>query len=66
MSHYEPKLIVIIECFHFHRCNQASGESVAEYVAELHQLTTHCQFGEYLDEALRDRLMCSGMHNTAT
>ena len=34
-SHYEPKPIVITECFHFHRRNQSSGESVAEYVAEL-------------------------------
>ena len=37
---------------------------MAEYVAELRRLATHCQFGEYLDEALRDRLVC-GMRNTA-
>ena len=64
-SHYEPKPIVITERFHFHRRNQSSGESVAEYVAELRRLATHCQFGEYLDEALRDRLVC-GMRNAAT
>ena len=63
--HYEPKPIVITKHFHFHRRNQASGESVAEYVVELRRLATHCQFGEYLDEALRDRLVC-GMRNTAT
>ena len=63
--HYEPKPIVITERFHFHRRNQGSGESVAEYMAELCRLATHCQFGEYLDEALRDTLVC-GMRNTAT
>ena len=31
---------------------------MAEYVAELRRLATHCQFGNYLDEALRDRLVC--------
>ena len=56
---------MITEHFHFHRCNQGSGESVTEYVVELRRLATHCQFGEYLDEALRDRLVC-GMRNTAT
>ena len=62
-SHYEPKPIVITERFHFHRWEQVSGESVAEYVAELRRLVTHCQFGNYLDEALRDRLVC-GIRNT--
>ena len=45
--HYEPKPIVITECFYFHRRNQASGESVAEYVAELCQLATYGQFGVF-------------------
>ena len=31
-------------------------------MAELRRLTTHCQFGAYLDEALRDRLVC-GLRN---
>ena len=62
-NHYEPKPIVITERFHFHRRNQASGESVAEYVAELRRLATHCQFGNYFDEALRDRLVC-GIRNS--
>jgi len=34
-THFEPKPIVITETFHFRRCNQTSGDSVAEYVAEL-------------------------------
>ena len=31
---------------------------MAEYVAELRRLVTHCQFGNYLDEALQGRLVC--------
>ena len=31
--HYEPKPLVIAERFHFHRRNQAAGETIAQYVA---------------------------------
>ena len=34
-THFEPKPVVIVECFQFHRRNQEAGESVAEYEAEL-------------------------------
>jgi len=56
--HYEPKKVVVAERFHFHRRSQAVGENIAEYVAELRRLSMHCQFGAYLEEALRDRLVC--------
>ena len=36
---------------------------MAEYVAELRRLATHCQFDNYLDEALRDRLVCGICQN---
>ena len=53
-SHFDPKPLMIAERFHFHRRNQASGESISEYVAELRRLATHCEFGDYLQQALRD------------
>ena len=31
---------------------RAIGKSVADYEAELRRLATHCDFGEYLDQAL--------------
>ena len=55
---YEPKPLPIAERFHFHRRNQKEGESIAEYMAELQRLSTHCEFKAYLNEALRDRLVC--------
>ena len=56
--HFEPKPVVIAERFHIHRRNQGADENVAKYVAELRKLATHCRFGGYLEEALRDRLVC--------
>ena len=43
-SHFEPVPIVIAEWYRFHRRDQAEGESIAKYVAELRRLTTHCKF----------------------
>ena len=57
-AHFEPKPLIIAQRFHFHRRDQAPGESVAEYLAELRRLASKCNFGAYLDEALRDRLVC--------
>ena len=57
-AHVEPKPFVIAERFYFHHQNQNSGESVAMYVAELRHLASHCAFGAYLEEVLRDHLDC--------
>ena len=64
-KHYQPKRLVIAERFYFHRRCQAAGETVADFVAELRRLTTHCEFGTHLDEALRDRFVC-GLRSEAT
>ena len=57
-GHFEPKPLVIAERFAFHRRNQQPGETVMEYLAELRRLATHCEFNNYLNEALRNRLVC--------
>ena len=33
------------------------GESVTTYVAELHSLAKHCNFGQTLEVMLRDRIV---------
>ena len=63
-SHYEPKPIVVAERYYFHSRSQGPMESIAEFLAELRRLATHCQFGAQLNEALRDRLVC-GLRNPA-
>ena len=57
-EHYNPTPLVIAERFSFHSRAQSSTESVAEYIAELRRLATHCQFKTFLQEALRDRFVC--------
>ena len=64
-KHFEPKKVIIAERFSFHRRNQAPDENIADYVAELHKLTINCDFGDYLEEALRDRFVC-GLHSEPT
>ena len=56
--HFQPKKVIIAKHFNFHQRNQAPDESIGEYVAELHKLTTNCDFGDYLERALRDRFIC--------
>ena len=53
-AYFSPKPVVIVEHYHFQKCNQHKGESIAQYVAVL-KLAKFCQFGSYLQDALMDR-----------
>ena len=57
-AHYNLKPSVIIKCFEFNTRVQKEGESVAEFVAALRKITEHCEFGTFLDDLLRDCLVC--------
>ncbi|XP_030586939.1 uncharacterized protein K02A2.6-like [Archocentrus centrarchus] len=61
-KHFQPKPLVIAERFRFHKRHQLKTESTSEYIADLRRLSEHCQFGEGLSDALRDRFVC-GLHN---
>ena len=54
---YQTKKVVIAERFHFYRRNQSETDNIAEYLAELRHLATHCEFGEGLTNAVRYRLV---------
>ena len=56
-QHYKSKSLIIAKQFHFHCRNQVAHETIAEYIAELRKLATPRKFGEYLDQALCDRLV---------
>ena len=56
-EHYEPQPLVIAERFHFYKRAQSTGESLADYLAELRRLARMCDFGAFLNEALRDRFV---------
>ncbi len=61
-SHFEPRIAVIAERFCFYQRLQREGETVANYMTELRRLSKHCDFGDYLDTALMDQLVCGLYH----
>ena len=63
-KHLHPEPNIIVERYRFNCRNRKEGESVAEYVAHLRQLSQHCKFDAVLDDMLRDRICC-GINNAA-
>jgi len=57
-AHFQPKPLVVAERFKFYRREQGPTESVLEYDAALRHLAITCDFGTFLDQALRDRFVC--------
>ena len=57
-EHLQPAPNVIAQRFRFYKRDRKTGESVNDYIAELRRLSEHCEFGEKLDEYLRDRFVC--------
>ena len=51
-THLDPKPLVIAQRFKFHQRNQKSGESIAQFVAELRKCAEHCDFQNKLDETI--------------
>ena len=58
----EPAPIVIAERHKFWTASQGESESVSEFIVRLKKLALTCSFGEFLSQALRDRLVC-GLHS---
>ncbi|XP_048580358.1 uncharacterized protein K02A2.6-like [Nematostella vectensis] len=57
-GHLSPPPLEIGERYKFHQRNQVLGEDINAFVASLKQMTEHCNFGEFLPQALRDRFGC--------
>ncbi|XP_049524972.1 uncharacterized protein LOC125946302 [Dermacentor silvarum] len=64
-GHYSPKPLVIAEIFRFNRRSEQENEPVAMFALELKRLAASCEFGQFLDDALRDRFV-AGLRNEAT
>jgi hypothetical protein len=56
--HYSPTPSEVMQRFRFNSRSQKTGESVSTYIAELHRLVEHCQFGATLEKMIRDCLVC--------
>lgn len=57
-THFNPKPSAIIKRFEFNTRKQRPGETVAEYVAALRKIAEYCEYGDSLNDMLRDRLVC--------
>lgn len=57
-DHFKPKRNEVAESFKFNTTNQKQGETLAEYIVVLKSMAQLCNFGDFLDRALRDRFIC--------
>ena len=57
-DHYHPQLSIIMERFQFISRTRQHREAVGTFVAELMCLSQRCEFGNVLDDMLRDRIVC--------
>lgn len=57
-DHFVPNVNTTYERFIFNKASQKEGESISEYSVRLKKLASTCNFGDFLDEALRDRFLC--------
>ena len=56
--HFEPRPSETVARFRFFTCCRVAGQSVQEYIARLRKLSEHCNFGSFLSNMIRDRLIC--------
>lgn len=56
-NHFNPKPNVILENYRFNLCRQKENEKCAEYLVTLRRLAANCDFGEYLNTALRNQFV---------
>ena len=61
-EHTTEETVEIAERCKFFKHQQQPGETVVEYMSGLKQLTSTCNFADYLATALRDQFVC-GMHD---
>ena len=64
VQHYKPTPLIIAEHFAFHKQDQLPEEKVNDFLIKLRRLARSCDFGDFLEQALRDRLVC-GLANTS-
>ena len=61
-DHLKPKPLVIAERYKFNDRKQHEGEDLSGFIAAIRKMSVTCDFGDFLEEALRDRLI-HGMQN---
>ena len=64
VQHYKPTPLIIAERFAFHKRDQLPEEKVNDFLMVLRKLAQSCDFGDFLEQALRDRFVC-GLANVS-
>lgn len=66
-DHFNPKKSKVLQRFKFNKCSQLVSQSISDYILDLRVLAKSCDFGTFLDEALRDRFIagikCASIQN---
>ena len=57
-DHHQPPPSESVQRYTFNTRSRKRGESIAMYIAELRRLAEHCNYGDSLNDMLRDRLVC--------
>ena len=61
-GHYIKAKVEIAETFKFHHIKQGDGEQIVKYVGRLRSQASECNYGDFLNRALRDQFVC-GLFN---
>ncbi|XP_031347960.1 uncharacterized protein K02A2.6-like isoform X3 [Photinus pyralis] len=57
-KHFSPTTSVFRERIEFYGARQEENETVNEWYARIHNLSTNCEFGNNLQDILRDKFVC--------
>ena len=57
-THFQPATSETVQRYLFNSRIRRPHETIAIYVAELKKISEHCNFGDTLEQMLRDRLVC--------
>ncbi|XP_041651122.1 uncharacterized protein K02A2.6-like [Cheilinus undulatus] len=57
-NHFDPKPSEIVQRYKFDSRSRMPNETVMDYVAELRRLAQDCNYGDTLQQMLRDRIVC--------
>ncbi|UYV85151.1 K02A2.6-like [Cordylochernes scorpioides] len=60
--HFSPKRSIVVERFIFFKRMQLKEESISDYFVEIKRLASSCNFGNFLEDSLRDKMVC-GLYN---
>ena len=62
--HHSPTPSEIVQRYRFNTCYRQQAETIATFVSELRSIAEFCNYGESLNDMLRDRLVC-GINDSA-